>query len=100
MVFRSLLGISWMWFFGAVFLAEFPALAKEVLHGNEQVAALLLVVFSVGVGAGALLCELLSRGRVEPGLVPLGAMGMTVFAVDLWWTLESAAARCTAVGPG
>lgn len=87
-VFRALLGISWMWFFGAVFLAEFPVLAKEVLQGNEQVAALLLVVFSLGVGIGALLCESLSRGRIEPGLVPLGAMGMTVFAVDLWWSLE------------
>lgn len=87
-VFRGVLGISWMWFFGAVFLAEFPVLAKEVLHGNEQVAALLLVVFSLGVCTGALLCESLSRGRVEPGLVPLGALGMTVFAVDLWWTLE------------
>lgn len=89
MVFRGLLGISWMWFFGAVFLAEFPVLAKDVLHGNEHVAALLLVVFSLGVGTGALLCESLSRGRVEPGLVPLGALGMTLFAVDLWWTLEA-----------
>lgn len=88
-VFRGMLGISWMWFFGAVFLAEFPVLAKEVLHGNEQVAALLLVVFSLGVGVGALLCESLSRGRVEPGLVPFGALGMTVFAIDLWWTLHT-----------
>ena len=54
-VFRSLLGISWMWFFGAVFLSQFPAFAREVLHGNEQVASLLLVVFSVGIGTGALL---------------------------------------------
>ena len=88
LVFRGLLGISWMWFFGAVFLAEFPVLAKDVLHGDEQVVALLLVVFSLGVGMGALLCESLSRGRVEPGLVPLGALGMTVFAVDFWWTLQ------------
>jgi MFS family permease len=51
-VFRSLLGISWMWFFGAVFLSQFPSLAKEVLHGNEQVASLLLVVFSIGIGTG------------------------------------------------
>jgi MFS family permease len=55
-VFRSLLGISWMWFFGAVFLSQFPSLAKEVLHGNEQVASLLLAVFSVGIGTGSLLC--------------------------------------------
>ena len=84
-VFRSLLGISWMWFFGAVFLSQFPSLAKEVLHGNEQVASLLLVVFSIGIGAGSLLCEILSRRHVEIGLVPLGAIGMSVFAVDLYF---------------
>ena len=84
-VFRSLLGISWMWFFGAVFLSQFPSFAKEVLHGDEQVASLLLVVFSVGIGVGSLLCEVLSRRQVEIGLVPLGAIGMSVFAVDLYF---------------
>jgi 1-acyl-sn-glycerol-3-phosphate acyltransferase len=84
-VFRSLLGISWMWFFGAVFLSQFPSFAKEVLHGNEQVASLLLVVFSIGIGTGSLLCEVLSRRHVEIGLVPLGAIGMSVFAIDLYF---------------
>ena len=84
-VFRSLLGISWMWFFGAVFLSQFPSFAKEVLHGNEQVASLLLVVFSVGIGIGSLLCEVLSRRHVEIGLVPLGAIGMSVFSIDLYF---------------
>ncbi len=84
-VFRSLLGISWMWFFGAVFLSMFPAFARDVLHGNEQVASLLLVVFSIGIGTGALLCEVLSRRHVEIGLVPLGAIGMSVFSVDLYF---------------
>jgi MFS family permease len=94
-VFRTLLGISWLWFFGAVFLSQFPAYAKEVLHGDEHVASLLLVVFSVGVGTGSLLCERLSRHHVEIGLVPLGALGMTVFAGALAWTsgLEPAATR-------
>ena len=84
-VFRSMLGISWMWFFGAVFLSNFPAFAKEVLHGNEHVASLLLVVFSIGIGIGSLLCEKLSHRHVEIGLVPLGAIGMTVFSVDLYF---------------
>ncbi len=85
-VFRSMLGISWMWFFGAVFLSQFPSFAKEVLHGNEQVASLLLVVFSIGIGTGSLLCEVLSRRHVEIGLVPLGAIGMSVFAIDLYFS--------------
>jgi 1-acyl-sn-glycerol-3-phosphate acyltransferase len=84
-VFRSLLGISWLWFFGAVFLAQFPSFARDVLHGDAQVASLLLVVFSVGIGTGSLLCERLSRHRVEIGLVPLGAVGMSVFAIDLYF---------------
>ncbi len=84
-VFRSLLGISWMWFFGAVFLSQFPSFAKEVLHGDERVASLLLVVFSIGIGTGSLLCEVLSRRHVEIGLVPLGAIGMSVFAIDLYF---------------
>ncbi len=91
-VFRSLLGISWMWFFGAVFLSNFPAFAHDVLRGDEQVASLLLVVFSVGIGAGALLCEVLSRRHVEIGLVPLGAIGMTVFSVDLYFASRGLAA--------
>ena len=84
-VFRSMLGISWMWFFGAVFLSQFPSFAKEVMHGNEQVASLLLVVFSIGIATGSLLCEVLSKRHVEIGLVPLGAIGMSVFAIDLYF---------------
>ncbi|SNS70571.1 1-acyl-sn-glycerol-3-phosphate acyltransferases [Noviherbaspirillum humi] len=84
-VFRSLLGISWMWFFGAVFLSQFPSFARDVLHGDEQVASLLLVVFSIGIATGSLLCEVLSRRQVEIGLVPLGAIGMTIFAIDLYF---------------
>jgi len=88
-VFRSLLGISWMWFFGAVFLAMFPAFAKDVLHGDEHVASLLLVVFSLGIATGALLCERLSKRHVEIGLVPLGAIGMSVFAIELYFAARS-----------
>jgi 1-acyl-sn-glycerol-3-phosphate acyltransferase len=88
-VFRSLLGISWMWFFGVVFLSQFPSFAKEVLHGDERVASLLLVVFSIGIAVGSLLCEVLGRRHVEIGLVPLGAIGMTIFGVDLYFSSRS-----------
>jgi 1-acyl-sn-glycerol-3-phosphate acyltransferase len=88
-VYRSLLGISWLWFFGAVFLSQFPAFAQQILHGDEQVASLLLVVFSVGIGAGSLLCEVLSRRQVEVGLVPLGVIGMGIFSIDLYFASRS-----------
>jgi 1-acyl-sn-glycerol-3-phosphate acyltransferase len=83
-VFNSLLGISWLWFFGSIFLTTFTGFAKETLGGDQGVVTLLLAVFSIGIGAGALLCERLSGHKVEIGLVPFGSIGMTVFAVDLW----------------
>jgi MFS family permease len=88
-VLAAMLGISWMWFFGAGFLAMFPVLSKDVLHGQEGVASLLLMLISLGIGCGALMCEGLSRGRVELGLVPLGALGMLVFAVDLSMAVQA-----------
>ncbi len=84
-VFLSLLGISWLWFFGAVFLTQFPQFAQLTLGGSPAVATLLLATFSIGIGIGSLLCEKMSRGQVEIGLVPFGAIGMTVFAVDLYF---------------
>ncbi len=84
-VFLSLLGISWLWFFGATFLTSFFNFAKDVLGGDPQVVTLLLAIFSIGIGTGSLLCEKLSRGKVEIGLVPFGSIGMTVFAVDLYF---------------
>jgi 1-acyl-sn-glycerol-3-phosphate acyltransferase len=87
-VFLSLLGISWLWFFGAVFLTQFPQFAQQTLGGSPAVATLLLAVFSVGIGVGSLLCEKMSRGQVEIGLVPFGAIGMTVFTVDLYVAVQ------------
>jgi 1-acyl-sn-glycerol-3-phosphate acyltransferase len=83
-VWLSLMGISWFWFFGATLLAQFPTFAREVLGGDERVFILLLTVFSLGIGAGSLLCEKLSGRKVEIGLVPFGALGLTVFGVDLY----------------
>ncbi|HTJ96619.1 MAG TPA: MFS transporter [Rhodocyclaceae bacterium] len=85
-VFLSILGISWFWFYGAVFLSQFPAFAKNSLGGGEGVVTLLLAIFSVGIGLGSLLCEKMSGGDVEPGLVPLGSIGLTLFAVDLYFS--------------
>ncbi len=84
-VFLSMIGISWLWFFGSIFLTSFTGFAKEVLSGNEQVVTLLLATFSAGIGLGSVLCEKMSGHRVEIGLVPFGAIGMTVFAVDLYF---------------
>lgn len=82
-VWLSILGISWFWFYGAMLVTQFPNLVRNVLHGDEHAVTLLLVVFSVGIGAGSLLCERLSGHKVELGLVPFGSIGLTLFGIDL-----------------
>ena len=90
-VFLSVLGISWFWLFGAVFLSQLPAYTKLILGGDESVVTLLLTVFSLGIGAGSLLCERLSGRQVEIGLVPLGSIGLTLFGIDLYFAYPEAA---------
>ncbi|MDH4585258.1 MFS transporter [Pseudomonas sp. BN415] len=82
---RSLVGNSWFWFLGAVYLTQIPAYSKELLHGDESVVTLILTVFSVGIALGSMLCERLSGGKVEIGLVPFGSIGLTLFGLLLWW---------------
>lgn len=84
-VFNAVLGISWFWFFGGVVTAQLPNYTRLYLGGDASVEILVLTLFSVGVGIGSLLCEKLSRHEVEIGLVPLGAAGMTLFGVLLYF---------------
>lgn len=90
-VFLSVLGISWFWLYGATFLSQLPAYTKQVLGGDESVVTLLLTLFSLGIGAGSLLCERLSGRKVEIGLVPLGSIGLTLFGIDLYFAHPEAA---------
>jgi 1-acyl-sn-glycerol-3-phosphate acyltransferase len=84
-VFNAVLGISWFWFFGTVLVAQLPSYTKLNLGGNGSVNILGLMLFSIGTGIGSLLCEKMSGKRVEVGLVPLGAFGLTAFGVDLFF---------------
>jgi len=84
-IFQSILAISWFWFLGATYLAQFPVYARDVLGGNVDVFTILLGSFSIGIAIGSILCERLSHGRVEIGLVPFGAIGITLFGMDLFF---------------
>jgi len=84
-VLNSVLGISWFWFFGATFLVQIPSYSENVLGGDAALMSTLLAMFIIGISTGSLLCERLSGGQVEIGLVPLGAMGLTVFGVDMYF---------------
>lgn len=82
-IYMTVLGISWFWLVGATFLAQFPAYAKNVLGANEEVVTLFLTTFSIGIGIGAMLCNRLLKGEVSAKYVPFGALGITLFSLDL-----------------
>lgn len=82
---RSIVGNSWFWFVGAIYLTQIPAYAQVWMHGDETVVTLILTLFSVGIALGSLLCERLSGRKVEIGLVPFGSFGLTLFGLLWWW---------------
>ncbi len=97
--FIAMVAISWFWFLGASYLSLVPTYTRDVLGGDELVATLLLTAFSLGIGSGSLLCERLSRGHIEPGLVPVGALGLTLFAIDLFLVGNPASVGTGVMGP-
>ncbi|WP_130471062.1 MFS transporter [Candidatus Magnetaquicoccus inordinatus] len=89
-LFLSVLGISWFWLYGALFLAQFPSYGKSILGGDETVVSLLLLTFTIGISIGSLLCERLSAGQIKPILIRIGAFGLTLFGFDLAWASPAA----------
>ena len=84
-VFYSVMGISWFWFLGITYMTQLPNYVRYDLGGNEQVYVLLLAMFSIGIGIGSFVCEKLSGRMVEIGLVPIGALGLTLFGIDIFF---------------
>lgn len=88
-IFLAVLAISWFWFLGVAYLTQFPNFSIEAFNGDASLVTLLLAVFTIGIGSGSMLCEKLSRKQVELGIVPIGALGMTLFGIDLYFSLPA-----------
>ncbi len=81
-VLLAILGVSWFWLLGSAWVTQIPRYVQTHLHEGGDVATLLLACFAVGIGIGSLLCERLSARRIEPGIVPIGSTGLSLFALD------------------
>ncbi|MHA3054764.1 MFS transporter [Acinetobacter sp. ANC 4633] len=86
-IFLILMGNSWYWFYGASYLTQIPELTHKYLYASENVVSLLLTFFSVGIGVGSLLCRKIGGAEVNIKMVPVGAIGLTVFAFYLAWAM-------------
>ncbi|UAB69379.1 MFS transporter [Vibrio sp. SCSIO 43132] len=80
-VFQAIMAISWFWFLGASYLTQFPNYTKLHLNGNESAVSFLLALFSVGIAIGSMACDRISKHKLEPGIVPVGSLGISVFGI-------------------
>lgn len=87
-VFYAMLGISWFWYYGATFLTQIPEFTKKILVGDAGVVTFLLTLFTIGVATGSLLCKRLLNNQVSLKLLPVGLAGLSVFAFDLYFSLN------------
>ena len=78
----TVVGISWFWFLGALLQMSVIRLGRDELGLGGSGTGLLQAAIAIGIGVGSIAAGRLSGEKVEPGLVPLGSLGMGVSA--LW----------------
>ncbi len=88
-IFLSIIGISWFWFVGATFLAQFPNFAKNILFGNNEIVTLLLTIFSIGIATGSLICNRLLKGHISAIYAPISLIFISIFTIDLYFSSSS-----------
>jgi 1-acyl-sn-glycerol-3-phosphate acyltransferase len=92
---KSILAISWFWLLGATYLTQFPNFTQHFLNGGESAVSFLLALFSIGIAFGSQLCDRLSKGRIEYGIVPVGSIGITVFGLLLAYSVPDTLPQLT-----
>ncbi len=97
-IFLTILAISWFWLVGATFMMIMPSLSKDILGGDENLVAFFMAVFSVGIALGSLFCNRMLKGQVHATYVPLGALGITLFAVDLYFATRHSVSGSELIG--
>ena len=88
-IFLSILGVSWFWLLGGLYIAQIPNLTKVHLFGDQTVVTLLLGLFTLSIASGSMLCEWLSGRKIEIGLVPFGALGLSLAGIDVYFALQA-----------
>lgn len=86
---QSIIAISWFWFIGTIYLTQMPQFVRSELGYSEEVVTLFLMIFSVGIGLGSVLCERMSKNYIEVGLIPFGALGLSIFGALFYFEVVS-----------
>ena len=88
-LYLAIIGISWFWLIGATYLSQFPSYAKNILGADSSIVTLFLTFFTAGIGLGSMLCNRLLKGEIHATYVPLAAIGITIFGIDLVFASEN-----------
>ena len=87
----AVLGNTYLWFLAALLQFTIVIYGHDVLRVDDTQISYLQAAVGIGIGLGSFAAGYLSDGKIEYGLIPLGAMGMTVFGALLYFPQPSAA---------
>lgn len=79
-LFYTVVGYTYFWFIGALARQNLVKFATADMLISEDLMSYILAAVAIGIGFGALAAGFMSRGKVELGLVPIGALGVMFFS--------------------
>jgi acyl-[acyl-carrier-protein]-phospholipid O-acyltransferase/long-chain-fatty-acid--[acyl-carrier-protein] ligase len=82
-LFLAVLGNTYFWFLGSLLFSTIVVFGPDVLHVGQTKTGYLNAALAVGIGIGSMVAGLVSGNKIEYGLIPLGAIGMTVTGLVL-----------------
>jgi acyl-[acyl-carrier-protein]-phospholipid O-acyltransferase/long-chain-fatty-acid--[acyl-carrier-protein] ligase len=85
-LFWSVIGNTYLWFLAALLQFTIVVYGHDVLHIDDTRISYLQAAVGIGIGLGSVAAGYLSRGKIEMGLIPIGALGMTVFGALLYFS--------------
>ena len=80
----AVLGNTYLFFLAGLLQLVIVIYGHDVLHIDDTHTAYLQAAIGLGIGLGSAAAGYLSGGKIEYGLIPLGAVGMTVFGALLY----------------
>lgn len=80
-IWRSMLGLSWFWTIGAIWISFIPTYVSDYIKADNITATTFVVIFTIGVALGALACQYLQKGEISAKYVPLAGMGISFFTL-------------------
>jgi acyl-[acyl-carrier-protein]-phospholipid O-acyltransferase / long-chain-fatty-acid--[acyl-carrier-protein] ligase len=82
-LFLAVIGNTYFWFLGSLLFSTIIVYGPDVLHIGQTKTGYLNATLAIGIGIGSMLAGFVSGNKIEYGLIPLGAIGMTCTGLAL-----------------